>query len=345
MAGDRRPTTACTGDRSVALPRLGWRLGWFAQAPVAGDSTPSPAPVVAGAVGPRRTLHVAGAYLALMKPRIIVLLLITTLTAMVLAQNGWPPTELVLLTMLGGFLAAGGANAINQYLDRDIDELMRRTRRRPLPSHQVAPARALAFGIALGALAFALLAAFVNLLAAFLAITGLLVYVIVYTLWLKRSTPQNIVIGGAAGAIPPLVGWVAVTGDLSLLPLYLFAIIFFWTPPHFWALSLLLKRDYAAARVPMLPVIAGEAETKRQILLYSLLLVALSLLLFATRLMGFWYLAAALLLGVVLLAHGVALQRGDEMRWARRTFFYSNAYLALLFAAMIVDQVVLGGAR
>jgi protoheme IX farnesyltransferase len=295
------------------------------------------------ATGFRRIQQVASAYLALMKPRIIVLLLITTLAAMVLAAGGWPPAGLVLATMLGGFLAAGGANCINQYLDRDIDQLMRRTRARPLPSHQVSPEQALTFGIGLGVVAFTVLVIFVNLLAASLAITGLLVYVIVYTIWLKRSTPQNIVIGGAAGAIPPLVGWAAVTGDLSLLPLYLFAIVFYWTPPHFWALALLLKRDYAEARVPMLPVVSGEGETKRQILLYSLLLVALTLLLFSTRLMGFWYLGAALVLGGVLIAHAVQLLRGEEQRWARRTFLYTNAYLALLFLAMIVDSVVLRG--
>jgi protoheme IX farnesyltransferase len=284
-------------------------------------------------------LHRLGPYIALMKPRILLLLLITTFGAMVLAQRGLPPLPLVLLTLLGGTLAAGGANAINQYIDRDIDQLMRRTRQRPLPSQQVPPRQALRFGIALGLAAFLLLALCVNLLSAMLAMSGLLVYVIVYSLWLKRVTPQNIVIGGAAGAIPPLVGWAAATDSLSLTAFYLFAIIFFWTPPHFWALSLLLKHDYAAARIPMLPVVSGTAETKRQILLYSLLLVALSLLLFAAQLMGVWYLAAALLLGAGLIGLAIKLLRGPEERWARRLFLYTNLYLALLFAAMIVDRL------
>ena len=284
------------------------------------------------------------AYIALMKPRIIVLLLITTLAAMVLAQRGFPPLALVLVTMLGGTLAAGGANAINQYLDRDIDELMKRTRQRPLPQHRVPPRRALIFGVILGALSFVVLTLFANLLAAALAIVGLLFYVFVYTVMLKRTTPQNIVIGGAAGAIPPLVGWAAVSNEISLPALYLFAIIFFWTPPHFWALSLLLKADYAAARVPMLPVIAGEAETKRQIVLYSVLLVAVTLLLFGGRMMGLWYLASALVLGGILIALAIQLTRGAERLWARRLFFFSNAYLALLFIAMIVDRVVLNAA-
>jgi protoheme IX farnesyltransferase len=332
----------------VEAPQVGKRLPAVIPAPVREREAargPDDAPTAAGdaANGRRTVASVAGAYVALMKPRIIVLLLITTLAAMVLAQGGWPPTGLVLLTMLGGFLAAGGANAINQYLDRDIDELMRRTRGRPLPAHRVAPAAALRFGVALGVASFLLFALFVNLLSAFLAITGLLVYVVVYTLWLKRATPQNIVIGGAAGAIPPLVGWAAVTGALDLLPLYLFAIVFFWTPPHFWALSLLLKRDYADARVPMLPVVEGEAETKRQILLYSLLLIAVSLLPFAARTLGGWYLAAALALGAALVAGAVRLLRGDERTWARRLFLFSNAYLALLFLAMIVDRVVIRG--
>jgi protoheme IX farnesyltransferase len=333
----------------VEIPQAGERFARLGPAP-AGSSDPAAAsPVSAGDVAAarapawRRIARVAGAYVALMKPRIIILLLITTLAAMVLAEGGWPPAGLVVATLLGGFLAAGGANSINQYLDRDIDEVMRRTRRRPLPSHRVAPRHALRFGVLLGSAAFVLLALAVNLLAAFLAITGLLFYVIVYTLWLKRSTPQNIVIGGAAGAIPPLVGWAAVTGTIDLLPLYLFAIVFFWTPPHFWALSLLLKRDYAEARVPMLPVISGEAETKRQILLYTLLLVAVTALPFAARALGGWYLVAALALGTVLIGHAVGLIRGAERAWARRLFLFSNLYLALLFTAMIVDRVIMHG--
>jgi heme o synthase len=297
------------------------------------------------------------AYVALMKPRVLTLLLITTFAAMVLAEGGLPPLGLVALTLLGGALAAGGANAINQFIDRDIDTVMRRTRHRPVPSHLVTPRQALLFGIGAGVASFLLLAVTVNPLAAFLAMTGLLFYVVVYSLWLKRSTPQNIVIGGAAGAIPPLVGWAAVSDSLSLTALYLFAIIFFWTPPHFWALSLLLKNDYAEARVPMLPVIVGVPETTRQIMLYVWLLIGVTVLPFTARAMGGWYLAAALLLGGALLYYAVRLQQAagaspsaigaslsePERYWARRLFFFSNAYLAFLFAAMLLDRVVLGG--
>lgn len=307
-------------------------------------ATVSTPPIIQRQVQPTSRVALSGlinAYIALIKPRIIVLLLITTLAAMVLAANGWPAWSLVLLTLLGGTLAAGGANAINQYVDRDIDLLMERTRLRPLPSHQVPPRHALIFGIMLGVASFLVLAIWVNLLSAFLAMTGLLFYVVVYTLWLKRTTPQNIVIGGAAGAIPPLVGWAAVTDSLSLLALYLFAIVFFWTPPHFWALSLLLKDDYAAARIPMLPVISGVRETSRQIVLYSLLLAALTLMLFAGHLMGHWFLLAALVLNSILIWLAVQLARRTEAAQARRLFFFSNAYLALLFVAMIVDRLLL----
>ena len=215
-----------------------------------------------------------GAYVALTKPRIIELLLVTTLPAMVLAARGIPSLWLVFWTLVGGTMAAGAANAINCYFDRDIDELMTRTRRRPLPAHTVPPENAFMFGLILGVIAFGLMAFFVNLVAAFLTLVAMAFYVVVYTLILKRSTPQNIVLGGAAGALPPVIGWAAVTGDITLPALLLFAVVFYWTPPHFWALSMRLRRDYAAAGVPMLPVVAGVAETNRQIVLYSVLMVA-----------------------------------------------------------------------
>ncbi|HLB75900.1 MAG TPA: heme o synthase, partial [Candidatus Dormibacteraeota bacterium] len=236
-------------------------------------------------------------YVSLAKPRIIALLLVTALGGMMIAQRGWPSTGLVLMTLLGGALAAAGAGAINCWIDRDIDREMVRTRRRPLPDGRIAPAHALTFGIALGVLAFLLLAFEVNVLAASLAVAGLLFYVLVYTLWLKRSTPQNIVIGGAAGAVPPLVGWAAVTHGLDLTAVYLFAIIVFWTPPHFWALALRTKADYARARIPMLPVVVGERQARWQILGYTLLLVAVTWMLFVTGSVGWIYFAGATALG------------------------------------------------
>ncbi len=285
----------------------------------------------------RGILATANAYLALTKPRIIVLLLITTVPAMIVAEGGMPSPWLVLLTLVGGTLAAGGANAINCYVDRDIDGVMSRTRDRPLPAGLVEPERALAFGIGLGAAAFALLALGVNIASALLALGALAFYVFVYTLWLKRNSPQNIVIGGAAGAMPPLVGWAAVTDGLDWPALVLFAIIFLWTPPHFWALALRYRRDYARAGVPMMPVVAGEAETKRQSIWYSLLLVASSLVLVPAAGMGPFYLAAALLLGGVFIALAVRQSRDASHRASRALFSYSLAYLALLFAAMGVD--------
>ena len=280
------------------------------------------------------------AYLNLTKPRIIVLLLITTLGGMVIAARGFPSLALIAATMIGGALAAGGANAINCYIDRDIDQLMNRTKRRALPRGQVSPRRALIFGLALGALSFGVLSIFANLLSAVLALSGLLFYVLIYTGVLKRSTPQNIVIGGAAGAMPPLVGWAAVTGRVDLLAVYMFAVIFFWTPPHFWALSLLTSQDYARANVPMLPLVVGEGETRRQILLSSILLVALTMLLVSTRAMGLLYLFAAVALGAGLIFYASRLVRDGSNRRARELFMYSNLYLALLFAAMAVDRSV-----
>jgi protoheme IX farnesyltransferase len=280
-------------------------------------------------------------YVSLAKPRIIVLLLITALGGMMIAQRGWPSTGLVVMTLLGGALAAAGAGAINCWVDRDLDREMVRTRRRPLPDGRIPPAHALTFGIGLGVLAFLLLAFEVNVLAASLAVAGLLIYVFVYSLWLKRSTPQNIVIGGAAGAMPPLVGWAAVTHSLDLTAVYLFAIIVFWTPPHFWALALRVRGDYARARIPMLPVVAGDRQTRWQILGYTLILVVVTLMLFVTGSVGWIYLAGATMLGggFLLLAGQTVRDRGA--RWSRRLFDYSLVYLAALFATIVVDRMML----
>jgi heme o synthase len=279
-------------------------------------------------------------YVDLMKPHVTVLLLGVTLAAMAIADQGLPPLALVIPTLLGGAMAAGSANCINCFIDRDIDQVMGRTRRRSLPSGRVEPRQALIFGIVLGIASFVLLFAFVNLLSALLAFSAILFYVFVYTLWLKRSTVQNIVIGGAAGAVPVLVGWAAVTNSLSLPPVMFFAIIFFWTPPHFWALSLLIQKDYEKAGIPMLPVVKGEAETRRQILLYSLFLLALTLALFVMGIMGYFYLAGALLLGGGLVYLAVRLWRDQSKKWARTLFWYSNMYLAAIFAIMVLDRVI-----
>jgi heme o synthase len=280
-------------------------------------------------------------YVALTKPRIIELLLVTTVPTMVLAEGGIPSPWLMAAVVIGGTLAAGGANAINQYVDRDIDDLMRRTRHRPLPSHAISPTAALAFGIALSVVAFAWLTLTVNLLSAVLAMSATAFYVFVYTLWLKRTTPQNIVIGGAAGCVPVLVAWAAVTGEIGLPALVLFAIVFYWTPPHFWALALRYRGDYAAARVPMLPVVRGEVETARQILLYSIALIAVSLLLLPAAGMGWIYLGAAVLLGGLFLRFALRLRAdAGNGRAAIRLFRYSISYLTLLFAAVAVDALV-----
>ena len=282
----------------------------------------------------RRTL---GAYIGLMKPHVTVLLLGTTLAAMAVA--GLPSLPVVLATLLGGALAAGSANAINCYWDRDIDQIMSRTRSRALPSHKVGEKQALVFGISLGVASFLLLSLVVNLLAALLALAAIGFYVGVYTMWLKRTTPQNIVIGGAAGAVPVLVGWAASTGTLSLAAVWMFLIIFLWTPPHFWALSLALRKEYERAGVPMLPVVAGERETHRQIILYSVLLLAGSCVLVTTQVVGMFYLAGAVLLGSGLLALAIMLAREKTLASARRVFWFSNYYLALLFAVMVVDHL------
>jgi protoheme IX farnesyltransferase len=292
------------------------------------------------------------AYIALTKPRIIELLLVTTVPAMVLATRQVPGIQLghwawlTVWTLVGGTLAAGSANAINCYLDRDIDLLMTRTRRRPLPAHEVDPERAVVFGLALGAIAFAVLAFFVNLLAAFLGLLAIAFYVVVYTILLKRTTPQNIVIGGAAGALPPVIGWVAVTGNVGIPALVLFALVFYWTPPHFWALSLRIRKDYAAAGVPMLPVVRGVPETTRQIGLYAILMVAISLVLFAVARMGPIYLMAAVVLGALFLRQAWQLwRRGsseeESTAGAIRLYRYSISYLTLLFAAIAIDALAM----
>jgi heme o synthase len=279
-------------------------------------------------------------YIALTKPRIISLLLVTTVATMVVAAPEGLALSTVLWTMLGGYLAAGGAGAINHYLDRERDARMARTRARPLVSGKIEPLHGLAFGIALGVLAFLQLALTVNLLSAVLAMAGLFGYVFVYTMWLKPLTPQNIVIGGAAGAVPPLVGWAAATGGLALDSLYPFAIVFLWTPPHFWALSLLIKDDYARTGVPMLPVVRGDEVTRRQIVVYAAILVAFTLAPVATGLFGGIYLAAALLLGAGFLGLAVSLARSPSRAGALRLYLSSLAYLALLFCAMAVDRAL-----
>jgi heme o synthase len=274
-------------------------------------------------------------YVALTKPRVQLLLLLTTVTTMYVA--GDPSVELVLATCLGGSLSAGGAGAVNHWFDRDIDAQMARTATRPVPAGRIAPGAALGFGLVLGALSFAWLTVAVNPLAAVLSLCGFLGYVFVYTVWLKRRTPQNIVIGGAAGAVPPLVGWAAVTGRVDPAALYLFAIVFYWTPPHFWALSLLMKDEYARVGVPMMPVVRGEAETRRQILLYTGLLGVLTLLPVAFGFFGMVYAVAAAGLGAAFVVLAVQLHRRADRRSALRTYLFSLAYLAVLFCAMVLD--------
>jgi protoheme IX farnesyltransferase len=280
-------------------------------------------------------------YVTLTKPRIMSLLLITGLCAMFVGAGGVPPASLIAATMAGLALSCAGASALNHVLDRDIDRLMgKRTRDRPVAAERIPPSRALEFGLALSAFSFVLLASTVNVLTAALALVGNLFYVLVYTRWLKRSTPQNIVIGGAAGAVPPLVGWAAATGDLTLPALWLFLIVFFWTPPHFWALALLIQRDYERARVPMLPVVRGERETARQILLYAGVLVAATLVPVAWGPLGVVYLVAAAALGGAFVWLAVRLWREGTPKRAGVLFHYSLLYLTLLFAAMAVDPLL-----
>jgi protoheme IX farnesyltransferase len=282
-----------------------------------------------------RTRQLLGDYVELTKPKVQSLLLLTTVATMYVA--GDPSPLLVALTCLGGYLSAGGAAAVNHWFDRDIDALMARTAARPVASGRVHPRAALSFGCALATLSVAELWLAVNPLAAGLAFSGFLGYVFVYTIWLKRRTPQNIVIGGAAGAVPPLVGWAAVTGSLSGTAVILFFIVFFWTPPHFWALSLLMREDYRRVGIPMLPVVRGEAETRRQILLYSVLLYAVTQLPFCAGGFGALYLAASLVLGLTFIAGAARLYRRADRRSALRLYLFSLAYLALLFCAMVAD--------
>jgi protoheme IX farnesyltransferase len=293
--------------------------------------------------GAGRWLATGSAYWQLTKPRIVLLLLITTVPAMVLADRGVPSLWLIAATLIGGTAAAGGANAINQFVDRDIDHVMRRTRRRPLPSKAIEPGSALAFGLLLGASGFVWLAVLVNVLAALLALAALAFYVLVYTIWLKRSSTQNIVIGGAAGAAPVLVGWAAVTGRVGLPAVVMFVIVFLWTPPHFWALAIRYERDYAAAGVPMLPVVVGTAATARQILWYSLFLVAATLALYPVAHLGPIYLTASVVLGAGFVARAVRLLREGTGKAAMEMFKYSIGYLALVFGAVGADVIVRHG--
>ncbi|HET9105424.1 MAG TPA: heme o synthase [Solirubrobacteraceae bacterium] len=282
-----------------------------------------------------RGRQLAADYFDLTKPKVQTLLLLSTVTTMEVA--GSPSAGRVALTCLGGYLSAGGAGAVNHYWDRDIDAQMKRTANRPVPSGRVSPAAALRFGFGLAAASFVLMTLTVGLLAAALALSGFIGYVGVYTIGLKRRTPHNIVIGGAAGAVPPLVGWAATRGSLSWTAVYLFAIVFYWTPPHFWALSLLMKDEYAAVGVPMLPVVKGEHETRRQILLYTLLLYAITQLPFCAGAFGGIYLVSSMILGLGFVAGSVLLYRRADRRTALRLYLFSMLYLALLFVSMVVD--------
>jgi protoheme IX farnesyltransferase len=296
---------------------------------------------LAGSLRGERPPHASARdYVTLTKPRIMTLLLLTGAAGMFVGARGLPGLTTFVMTTAGLALACGGASALNHVLDRDIDRLMPRTGQRPVAGERIPPARALEFGLALSAFSFVLLASFVNVLTAVLALVGNLFYVLVYTRWLKRSTPQNIVIGGAAGAVPPLVGWAAATGNLALPALWLFLIVFLWTPPHFWALALLIKRDYAAARIPMLPVVRGDRETARQIVLYTMLLIAASVLPFAWHSAGLVYLAAAILLGAGFLRLAWQLRRETSPARARALFHFSLLYLALLFVALALDPLL-----
>ncbi len=281
-------------------------------------------------------------YVALTKPGIIALLLVTTVPAMMVADRGWPGTWLVLATLIGGTLSAGGANTLNCWYDRDIDAVMRRTRNRPLVTGAIHPNQALTFGIGLGAFAFLFLAVTTNVVAALLSLSALLFYVLIYTMWLKRRTPQNIVIGGAAGAFPPMVGWAAVTGDVSWASVVMFAIVFFWTPPHFWALALRVRTDYQEAHVPMLPVMKGPAHTRTQVLMYTVLLVAVTLVLGPAGDLGWIYLGSAVVSGLAFIALAWQLWKSPDTTSPMRLFSYSLLYLAIVFAAMGLDALILG---
>jgi protoheme IX farnesyltransferase len=287
-----------------------------------------------------RTTSKLGAYVALTKPRIIELLLITTVPTMVLAEGGWPSTWLVLVTLVGGALAAGGANAINMYVDRDIDRLMVRTRNRPLVTGVIEPRAALVFAVVLEAAAFVVLWAGTNLLAASLAVAATAFYVGVYTLWLKRTSRQNIVIGGAAGAVPVLVGWAAVTGDLALTPWVLFGTMFFWTPPHFWALAIKYADDYRAADVPMLPAVVPFAQAARQMVGHTIAMIACSLLLIPVADLGPIYAAAAVVLGATFLGATMWLAHRPTPAMSMRVFGFSITYVTVLFGALTLDVLL-----
>ena len=297
---------------------------------------------VAGISGRRFTSRV-GAFVMLTKPRIIELLLITTVPTMIVAERGLPSVWLMIVTVMGGALAAGGANTFNMYIDRDIDGLMARTQGRPLVTGAVTPRSALLFGLVLEVAAFVLLWLAVNLLSALLAVSATLFYVFVYSLWLKRTSKQNIVIGGAAGAVPALVGWAAVTNSLSLAPWLLFAVIFFWTPPHFWALAIKYAEDYKAADVPMLPVVSSVRSTAIQMICYTIVVLALSFWIYFVLETGFVYLAASVIFGGIFLWHTVLLLKRPTMAQAMKVFHYSISYLGLLFIAMAVDVLVSEG--
>ena len=338
---------AATWTASIVLVVLAVRLGQTQTAdsrqPDRAASSRSAGNAPAASETPLTRKQIIGAYVKLSKPWIIVLLLVTTFAAMLIAQKGLPPLPLVFFTLVGGALSAAGASAINSYIDRDIDGLMSRTKNRPVVTHRIGADHALAYGIAAGVAAFVILALAANLLAAVLSMIGLLYYVFIYTNYLKRSTPHNIVIGGVAGAIPPLVGYAAVTGTVDVLALFLFLVIFYWTPPHTWALGLLIRTDYERVNIPMLPVVAGETETRKQILLYTLQLIAVTLLLFAFQMMGWIYLAAALLLNAMFLARALKLWRlpDTDKALAKRLYKFSQSYLALLFLAMVLDKIIL----
>ena len=284
------------------------------------------------------------AFVSLTKPRIIELLLVTTVPTMIVAEQGLPSLWLIAATVIGGTLAAGGANAINMYVDRDIDRLMERTRHRPLVTGEISPREALVFALTLEVAAFAWLWGFVNLLSAVLAVSATLFYVFVYTLWLKRTSTRNIVIGGAAGAVPVLVGWSAVTGTLDWAPVVLFAVIFYWTPPHFWALAIRYRDDYRAADVPMLPAVASLRATAMRIVAYTVVTWGLTILFAPVADMGALYLGAAIVLGAVFTAMAFDVLRRPEPRRAMRLFGWSITYVVLLFGAMTADQLIRSGA-
>jgi protoheme IX farnesyltransferase len=297
-----------------------------------------------GHSGPVRVARTkVGAFIALTKPRIIELLLVTTVPTMILAQQGLPRLSLIAATLVGGTLAAGGANAINMYVDRDIDRLMPRTQHRPLVTGAVTPRAALVFALTLEVLAFAELWVFVNLLSAVLALSATLFYVFVYTLWLKRTSTRNIVIGGAAGAVPVLVGWAAVTGSLAWAPVVMFLAIFLWTPPHFWALAIRYADDYRRADVPMLPAVATVEETSRRMLGYTIALAIVTLVLVPVAHTGWIYAGSALLLGALFIGAVLGLRRQPTPRRAMRVFGFSITYVTLLFSALAVDTLVRNG--